>query len=59
MFKGFKERLKRQPSRGGGKWNLLYLVLALLLLFSLLAVPKIVISVMNETRGQIMTVSEE
>lgn len=38
------------------KWNLLYVVLALLLAFSLLAVPKIVTGVMNETRGQIMTV---
>jgi hypothetical protein len=33
--------------------------LALLLLFSLLAVPKIVIGVMNETKGQITTMSEE
>lgn len=49
----------RRAFRNISKWNLLYLLLALLLLFSLLAVPKIVISVMNETRGQIMTVSEE
>ena len=49
----------RRAFRCISKWNLLYLLLALLLLFSLLAVPKIVISVMNETRGQIMTVSEE
>jgi hypothetical protein len=40
------------------KWNLLYLILALLLAFSLLAVPKIVTSVMNETRGQVITVEK-
>ena len=40
------------------KWNLLYVILALLLAFSLLAVPKIVTRVMNETRGQIITVQE-
>lgn len=39
------------------KWMLLYIVLALLLLFSLFAVPKIVTGVMNETKGQIVTVS--
>lgn len=38
------------------KWFPLYIVLALLLLFSLFAVPKIVISTMNETKGQIITV---
>ena len=38
------------------KWNLLYLVLALLLAFTLLAVPKIMTGVMNETKGQIVTV---
>jgi hypothetical protein len=41
------------------KWNLLYLVLALLLLFSLVAVPKIAVGVMNETKGQIVTVPSE
>ena len=40
------------------KWNLLYVILALLLVFSLLAVPKIVTSVLNETRGQVITVEE-
>jgi hypothetical protein len=39
------------------KWNLLYLALALLLAFSLLAVPKIVTGVMNKTRDQIITVT--
>lgn len=41
------------------KWNLLYIVLALLLLFSLLAVPKIAVGVMNQTKGQIITVSTQ
>ena len=38
------------------KWYLLYLVLALLLLFSLVAVPKIAAGVMNQTKGQIINV---
>lgn len=38
------------------KWNLLYLVLALLLAFTLLAVPKIMTGAMNKTKGQIVTV---
>lgn len=38
------------------KWNMLYLVLALLLLFSLFAVPKIPVGVMAKTKGQIVTV---
>lgn len=38
------------------KWNLLYVILALLLLFSLVAVPRIAVSVMNETKGRIITV---
>jgi hypothetical protein len=41
------------------KWYLLFLILALLLAFSLLAVPKIVTGVMNETRGQVITVEQE
>ena len=41
------------------KWNLLYLILALLLLFSLVAVPKIAVGVMNETKGQVITVPSE
>jgi len=41
------------------KWNLLYLILALLLLFSLVAVPQIAVGVMNETKGQIITVPLE
>ena len=41
------------------KWNLLFFVLALLLLFSLVAVPKIAMSVMSETKGRIMTVTTE
>lgn len=38
------------------KWILMFFVLALLLLFSLFAVPKIVSNAMNETKGQIVTV---
>lgn len=41
------------------KWMILYIILALLLLFSLFAVPKIVTGVMNETKGQIVTVPTE
>jgi len=41
------------------KWNLLYLILALLVLFALFAVPAIVTTTMNETKGQIITVTEE
>lgn len=41
------------------KWNLLYLILALLVLFTLFAVPAIVTTTMNETKGQIMTVAKE
>jgi hypothetical protein len=60
MFKNAKGSPKsRKAFWGVSKWNLLYIVLALLLLFSLLAIPKIVIGVMNETKGQITTVSEE
>lgn len=49
----------RKAFRGVSKWNLLYFVLALLLLFSLVAMPRIVIGVMNETKGQIITVPTE
>lgn len=40
------------------KWILMYFVLALLLLFSIFAVPKIVISAMNETKGLAVTVTQ-
>lgn len=40
------------------KWNLLYVILVLLVAFSLLAVPNIVTGVMNETKGQIITVEK-
>ena len=36
------------------KWNLLYIVLTALILFSLLAVPKIAIDSMNATKGKII-----
>lgn len=38
------------------KWMLLYLVLALVLFFSLFVVPGIAVNAMNETKGQIVTV---
>jgi len=38
------------------KWNILYLVLALLLLFSLIAVPKIAMNALNENKGRIVSV---
>jgi hypothetical protein len=41
------------------KWSLLLVILAVLLAFSLLAVPKIVTGVMNETKGQINTVEPQ
>lgn len=42
------------------KWNILYVLLALLalaVLFSLFASPRIVIGVMNASKGKIITVS--
>ncbi len=41
------------------KWNLLYLVLAALIAFSLFAVPQIAIGYMNRTKGNIITVLPE
>lgn len=38
------------------KWNLLYLLLAGLIAFSLLAVPKIAKSVLDGTKDQIVTI---
>jgi hypothetical protein len=49
----------RKAFWGVSKWNLLYLVLALLLIFSLVAVPRIAAGVMDKTKGQIVTVSSE
>jgi hypothetical protein len=40
------------------KWNLLYLLLGLIILFSIIAVPKIVIDTMNKTKDQIITVTQ-
>lgn len=40
------------------KWSLLYIVLALLLLFSLFAIPRIVTGVMNQTKGRVIAASE-
>ncbi|MEG1811172.1 MAG: hypothetical protein RR232_07155 [Clostridia bacterium] len=41
------------------KWNLLYVLLSLLILFSLFASPRIVMGVMNANKGQIVTVENE
>ena len=41
------------------KWNLLYLVLVILILFSVLAVPKIAVSVVERSRGEIFTVAPQ
>ena len=41
------------------KWNLLYLVLLALILFSVFAVPKIAVSFVERSRGQIVTVATE
>ena len=39
------------------KWNILDVLLALAVLFSLFASPRIVIGVMNASKGKIITVS--
>jgi hypothetical protein len=41
------------------KWYLLYIVLAVLVLFSVFAVPKIAVHTLEKTRGQIFTVSDD
>ena len=41
------------------KWNFLYLILAALILFSVFAVPKIAVSVVERTRGQIVTLEPD
>lgn len=41
------------------KWNLLFLVLAILILFSIVAVPKIAVSVVERSRGEIFTVASQ
>jgi hypothetical protein len=38
------------------RWNLLYLVLLALILFSVFAVPKIAVFCVERSRGQIVTV---
>lgn len=37
------------------KWNILFIILALLMLFSLFAVPKIASGVMNGTKNRIFS----
>lgn len=39
------------------KWNLLYLLLAILIAFSLFAVPNIAKSVLDGTKNQIVTIA--
>lgn len=41
------------------KWNLLYLVLVALILFSVFAAPKIAVSFVERSRGQIVTVATD
>lgn len=41
------------------KWNLLYLLLAVLITFSLFAVPNIAKSVLDGTKNQIVTIAEQ
>ena len=38
------------------KWNLLYLVLTALILFSIFAIPKIAVSVVEQSREKIITI---
>ncbi len=38
------------------KWNLLYLALAALILFSVFVMPKIAVSIVEQSRGQVITV---
>ncbi len=41
------------------KWNILYIVLAAVILFSLFAVPKIAEHVLADAKGHIVTVETE
>lgn len=41
------------------KWNILYVILAVMILFSVFAVPKIAESILDDTKGQIITVEAE
>ena len=40
------------------KWNFLYILLAVLIGFSLFAVPNIAINGMNATKGQVITLTQ-
>ena len=40
-------------------WKLLYLVLIALILFSVFAVPKIAVSVVERSRGEVFTVTPQ
>ena len=41
------------------KWNILYIVLAAVILFSLFAVPKIAKGILADTKGKIVIVETE
>lgn len=41
------------------KWYLLYIVLVVLVLFSVLAIPRIAVRALERTRGRIITVVDE
>lgn len=41
------------------KWNILYVILAVVILFSLFAVPKIAESILADTKGKIVIVETE
>lgn len=41
------------------KWNWLFVILAALILFSVIAVPKIAINAINQSKGQIISVMPE
>ena len=43
----------------GSKWNLLYLVLAVLILLSIFLVPKIAVCVVERSRDDIFTVASQ
>ena len=48
-----------QTKNRKSKWNLLYLVLVILILLSVFAVPKIAVSVVERSRGEIFTVAPQ
>ena len=43
----------------GSKWNILYLALAAVILFSIFVVPKVAVYVVERSRGEIFTVAPQ